>query len=71
MGNNAASPSPSSNPNPIQAVLVYDEALVEDISAGQYMYYDRGVWHEFRSLANPNPNCTCTAIGANSTVCDI
>jgi len=31
-----------------EAVMVYDDALHEDISAGQYMYYDRGVWHEFR-----------------------
>lgn len=30
------------------AVMVYDTALHEDVSAGQYMYFDRGVWHEFQ-----------------------
>lgn len=30
------------------ATLIYDDALKEDISAGQYLYFDRGVWHEFK-----------------------
>eukprot|EP00658_Telonema_sp_P-2_P021947 TRINITY_DN1875_c0_g1_i12.p1 TRINITY_DN1875_c0_g1~~TRINITY_DN1875_c0_g1_i12.p1 ORF type:complete len:548 (-),score=142.53 TRINITY_DN1875_c0_g1_i12:85-1728(-) len=30
------------------APVVYDDAPKEDVAAGQYMYFDRGHWHEIR-----------------------